>query len=60
MPTPVEPLRLLLLALEPFWHALLCGCLTTPGSNVFLVNGANWDVFSARYGSERNTVLLSS
>ncbi|RMR09722.1 putative bifunctional diguanylate cyclase/phosphodiesterase [Pseudomonas syringae group genomosp. 7] len=60
MPTPVEPLRLLLLAHEPFWHALLCGCLTTPGSNVILVNGANWDVFSARYGSERNTVLLTT
>lgn len=60
MPTPVEPLRLLLLAHEPFWQALLSGCLTAPGSNVILLHGANWDVFSARYASERNTVLLTT
>ncbi|WP_457792633.1 putative bifunctional diguanylate cyclase/phosphodiesterase [Pseudomonas syringae] len=60
MPTPVEPLRLLLLAHEPFWQALLNGCAAAPGGNVILLHGANWDVFSARYGSERNTVLLTT
>ncbi|WP_032607462.1 putative bifunctional diguanylate cyclase/phosphodiesterase [Pseudomonas syringae] len=60
MPTPVEPLRLLLLAHEPFWQALLSGCLTAPGGNVILLHGANWDVFSARYANERNTVLLTT
>ncbi|WP_024683815.1 putative bifunctional diguanylate cyclase/phosphodiesterase [Pseudomonas syringae] len=60
MPTPVEPLRLLLLAHEPFWQALLSVCLTAPGGNVILLHGANWDVFSARYANERNTVLLTT
>ncbi|WP_116817141.1 putative bifunctional diguanylate cyclase/phosphodiesterase [Pseudomonas syringae] len=60
MPTPVEPLRLLLLAHEPFWQSLLSGCLTAPGGNVILLHGANWDVFSARYANERNTVLLTT
>ncbi|MCJ2373917.1 bifunctional diguanylate cyclase/phosphodiesterase [Pseudomonas sp. RGM 3321] len=60
MPTPVEPLRLLLLAHEPFWHALLRDCLTAPGSSVILLHGENWDAFSAGYANERNTVLLTT
>ncbi|KOP51683.1 MULTISPECIES: putative bifunctional diguanylate cyclase/phosphodiesterase [Pseudomonas syringae group] len=60
MPTPVEPLRLLLLAHEPFWQALLNGCVAAPSGNITLLHGANWDVFSARYGDERNTVLLTT
>ncbi|NYS40587.1 GGDEF domain-containing protein, partial [Pseudomonas syringae pv. actinidiae] len=51
---------MLLLAHEPFWQALLNGCAAAPGGNVILLHGANWDVFSARYGSERNTVLLTT
>ncbi|KPB42530.1 GGDEF domain/EAL domain protein [Pseudomonas savastanoi pv. phaseolicola] len=60
MPTPVEPLRLLLLAHEPFWYALLRDCLTAPGSNVILLHGENWDAFSAGYANERSTVLLTT
>ncbi|MCI3943074.1 GGDEF domain/EAL domain protein [Pseudomonas syringae] len=60
MPTPVEPLRLLLLAHEPAWQALLNGCVAARDGNIVLLHGANWDVFSARYGNERNTVLLTT
>ncbi len=60
MPTPVEPLQLLLLAHEPFWQALLSDCLTAPGSNITLVSATRWDAFDVRYGNERNTVLLTT
>ncbi|WP_024643605.1 putative bifunctional diguanylate cyclase/phosphodiesterase [Pseudomonas syringae] len=60
MPTPVEPLQLLLLAQEPLWQALLSDCITTPGSNITLVPGVSWEAFSARYANERNTVLLTT
>lgn len=60
MPTPVEPLRLLLLAQEPSWEALLSGCLTDPGHPVTLLSATDWSAFDARYGNERNTVLLAT
>ncbi|SHN23166.1 diguanylate cyclase (GGDEF) domain-containing protein [Pseudomonas asturiensis] len=60
MPTPVEPLRLLLLAQEPSWEALLSGCLTDPGHAMTLLCATEWSAFDARYGNERNTVLLAT
>ncbi|CAM3391424.1 putative bifunctional diguanylate cyclase/phosphodiesterase [Pseudomonas floridensis] len=60
MPTPVEPLRLLLLAQEPSWQTLLSGCLTDADSAVTLLHAANWQAFSTRYGTELNTVLLTT
>ncbi|MBP0945664.1 bifunctional diguanylate cyclase/phosphodiesterase [Pseudomonas alliivorans] len=60
MPTPVEPLRLLLLTQEPSWQTLLSGCLTDPGNAVTLLHACDWQVFSARYGNERNTVLFTT
>ncbi|MEE4746968.1 bifunctional diguanylate cyclase/phosphodiesterase [Pseudomonas alliivorans] len=60
MPTPVEPLRLLLLTQEPSWQTLLSGCLTDPGNAVTLLHACDWQVFSARYGNERDTVLFTT
>ncbi|WP_440089466.1 putative bifunctional diguanylate cyclase/phosphodiesterase [Pseudomonas fragariae (ex Marin et al. 2024)] len=60
MPTPVEPLRLLLLTQEPSWQTLLSGCLTDPSNAVTLLHACDWQVFSARYGNERNTVLFTT
>ncbi|QXG37772.1 putative bifunctional diguanylate cyclase/phosphodiesterase [Pseudomonas viridiflava] len=60
MPTPVEPLRLLLLTQEPSWQTLLSGCLTDPGHAVTLLHAADWRTFSTRYGNERNTVLFTT
>ncbi|MBA1231302.1 bifunctional diguanylate cyclase/phosphodiesterase [Pseudomonas viridiflava] len=60
MPTPVEPLRLLLLAQEPYWQTLLSGCLNDPGAAVTLLHGADWQAFSTQYGNDRNTVLLTT
>ena len=60
MPTPVEPLRLLLLTQEPSWQTLLSGCLTDPGHAVTLLHAADWQTFSTRYGNERNTVLFTT
>ena len=60
MPTPVEPLRLLLLTQEPSWQTLLSGCLTDPGHAVTLLHAADWQTFCTRYGNERNTVLFTT
>ncbi|WP_122845390.1 putative bifunctional diguanylate cyclase/phosphodiesterase [Pseudomonas viridiflava] len=60
MPTPVEPLRLLLLTQEPSWQTLLSGCLTDPGHAVTLLHAADWQTLSTRYGNERNTVLFTT
>lgn len=60
MPTPVEPLRLLLLTQEPSWQTLLSGCLTDPSNAVTLLHACDWQAFSARYGNERNTVLFTT
>lgn len=60
MPTPVEPLRLLLLTQEPSWQMLLSGCLTDPSNAVTLLHACDWQAFSARYGNERNTVLFTT
>ena len=60
MPTPVEPLRLLLLAQEPSWQSLLSDCLTDPGSPITLVHATHWGALSDQYANERNTVLLTT
>ncbi|WP_460046223.1 putative bifunctional diguanylate cyclase/phosphodiesterase [Pseudomonas sp. S2_H01] len=43
MATPVEPLRLLLLADSPEWSALLRECLAPLGDAVFLDCASSWD-----------------
>lgn len=58
MPRPVESLRLLLLAEEPVWLTLLNDCLGSPGGEITLLRAADRATIGARYGKERNTVLL--
>ncbi|WP_085685860.1 MULTISPECIES: bifunctional diguanylate cyclase/phosphodiesterase [unclassified Pseudomonas] len=59
MTTPVEPLRLLLLAEEPAWTALLRECLAPLGSAAVLINAPNWDSVSRLFEDNRNAVLLT-
>jgi diguanylate cyclase (GGDEF)-like protein len=58
LPRPVESLRLLLLAEEPVWLTLLNDCLDSPGGEITLLRAADRATLHARYGKERNTVLL--
>ena len=59
MTTPVEPLRLLLLAEEPAWTALLRECLAPMGSAAVLISAPNWESVSRLFEDNRNAVLLT-
>lgn len=59
MTTPVEPLRLLLLAEEPAWTALLRECLAPLGSAVVLISAPNWESVSSLFEDNRHAVLLT-
>lgn len=59
MSTPVQPLRLLLLATEPEWPALLRECLAPLGGTVSLVCAPNWEAVSSLFGDGRNAVLMT-
>ncbi|TPG87398.1 putative bifunctional diguanylate cyclase/phosphodiesterase [Pseudomonas mandelii] len=59
MSTPVEPLRLLLLAEEPAWAALLRECLAPMGSSTVLISAPSWESVSSLFDDNRNAVLLT-
>ncbi|WP_349735817.1 putative bifunctional diguanylate cyclase/phosphodiesterase [Pseudomonas jessenii] len=59
MSTPVEPLRLLLLAEEPAWAALLRECLAPMGSSVVLISAPSWESVSSLFDDNRSAVLLT-
>ncbi|MGO2766921.1 putative bifunctional diguanylate cyclase/phosphodiesterase [Pseudomonas taetrolens] len=60
MSTPVEPLRLLLLAEEPFWAALLRECLAPMGSTVLLICAPDWESVNYLFEADRNALLLTT
>ena len=60
MSTPVEPLRLLLLATEPSWAALLRECLTPMGSSVVLMCAPNWESVSYLFDNDQHALLLTT
>ena len=59
MSTPVEPLRLLLLAEEPAWAALLRECLAPMGSSTVLISAPSWESVSSLFDDNRGAVLLT-
>ncbi|NVZ77335.1 GGDEF-domain containing protein, partial [Pseudomonas gingeri] len=59
MSKPVEPLRLLLLAEEPVWAALLRECLAPMGGAAVLVSATSWELVSSLFDDERTAVLLT-
>ena len=60
MSTPVEPLRLLLLAEEPSWAALLRECLAPMGSAAVLICAPSWESVSHLFENDRNALLLTT
>ena len=60
MATPVEPLRLLLLADEPEWAALLRECLAPMGDGAVLISAPNWDSVSRLFDDDHSAVLLTT
>ncbi len=59
MPTPVQPLRLLLLAQEPEWPALLRECLGPPATETVLLCATQWDAGCELFVDD-DTVLLTT
>lgn len=59
MSKPVEPLRLLLLADEPQWLALLRECLVPMGDSVVLIHAPSWEVVSRLFEADRTALLLT-
>lgn len=60
MSTLFQPVRLLLLAQEPEWQALLRVCLIPLAGNAELICAANWNEISEHFEDHSNTVLLTT
>ncbi|MFO2461872.1 bifunctional diguanylate cyclase/phosphodiesterase [Pseudomonas sp. 15FMM2] len=60
MSTPVEPLRLLLLAEEPVWAALLRECLAPMGDGAVLISAPNWESVSSLFDDDHTAILLTT
>lgn len=60
MSTPVEPLRLLLLADEPSWAAALQHCLQPLAGSAVLINAPNWESVDSLFVSDRNALVLAT
>ncbi|MDG2970089.1 bifunctional diguanylate cyclase/phosphodiesterase [Pseudomonas extremaustralis] len=60
MSTPVEPLRLLLLADMPEWAALLRECLAPMGDGAVLISAPNWDSVSRLFDDDHSAMLLTT
>ena len=60
MSTPVEPLRLLLLAEEPSWAALLRECLAPMGNAAVMMSAPSWESVSHLFEDHRNALLLTT
>jgi len=57
--TPVEPLRLLLLADKPEWATLLRECLAPMGDSTVLIHAPSWEAVSRLFDADRTALLLT-
>lgn len=60
MSTPVEPLRLLLLADEPEWAALLHACMPALSGSAVLLTAPNWESVDSLFSNDRQAVVLAT
>lgn len=60
MSTPVEPLRLLLLADEPEWAACLRDCLKPLAGSAVLLTAPNWEAVDSLFAHDRQAVVLAT
>ena len=60
MLTPVQPLRLLLLAQEPEWLAVLRECLDTLASGTQLLCATHWQAACDQFADTEDAVLLTT
>ena len=57
---PVEPVRLLLLAEQAIWAAMLHECLATLGKGYVLINAPDWASVRGLFEGEANAVVLTT
>ncbi len=60
MSTPVEPLRLLLLADGPQWSAVLRECLVPLADAAVLISAPTWEAVSSLFAEDGSAVLLTT
>ena len=60
MSTPVEPLRLLLLADEPEWAAAVRDCLAPLAGSVVMLTAPNWEAVDSLFANDRNALVLAT
>ena len=60
MSTPVEPLRLLLLADEPEWAVLLRECVQGLGGTAVLLTAPDWEAVDSLFSHDRQAVILAT
>ena len=60
MSTPVEPLRLLLLADEPEWAVLLRECVQGLGGTAVLLTAPDWEAVDSLFSHDRQAVVLAT
>jgi len=58
--TPVEPLRLLLLADEPEWAVLLRECVQALGGSAVLLTAPDWESVDSLFSHDRQSVVLAT
>lgn len=60
MSAPVEPMRLLLLASEPEWAALLHACMPALKGTAVLLTAPDWDAVDSLFSRDRQAVVLTT
>lgn len=60
MSSPVEPLRLLLLADEPEWAVVLRECLLPLGGGAVLLTAPNWEAVDSLFAHDRSAIVLAT
>ncbi|MDR6710572.1 diguanylate cyclase (GGDEF)-like protein [Pseudomonas hunanensis] len=60
MSTPVEPLRLLLLADEPAWAVRLRECLQPLAGSAVLLTAPNWEAVDTLFAHDRQAIVLAT
>ncbi|WP_295484097.1 bifunctional diguanylate cyclase/phosphodiesterase [uncultured Pseudomonas sp.] len=60
MSTPTEPLRLLLLAEEPLWAALLRDCARPLADSAVLLTAPSWEAVDSLFAHDRQAVVLAT
>ncbi|MBJ9974602.1 bifunctional diguanylate cyclase/phosphodiesterase [Pseudomonas sp. S75] len=60
MSTPIEPVRLLLLAEEPYWAALLRECVRPLAGSAVLLTAPSWEAVDSLFAHDPQAVVVAT